>query len=248
VTTDDLLAEQIAYYRARAPWYDDWWYRRGQYAGDEEVGARWQRDLDAMLADLDDWLGACRPASVLELAAGTGELTRRIVGQVRHMTALDAAPETLARNAEKLGASAEKVRFVECDLFAWSPPEQYDAIVFGFWISHVPADRWDRFWTIVRDALTPDGHVWFCDSARPELAWEAGVLPRPDDPVVLRGDGTIDRSTDVHVRTLPDQRTFRSVKRFYDAVELQQDLERRGFAASVRTTTWAFIVGRAARA
>lgn len=27
-----MLAEQIAYYRARAGEYDDWWYRRGRYA------------------------------------------------------------------------------------------------------------------------------------------------------------------------------------------------------------------------
>jgi len=28
---DGLLAEQIAYYRARAPEYDDWWERRDRY-------------------------------------------------------------------------------------------------------------------------------------------------------------------------------------------------------------------------
>ena len=33
-TVDRVLAEQRRYYRERAPEYDDWWFRRADYALD----------------------------------------------------------------------------------------------------------------------------------------------------------------------------------------------------------------------
>jgi hypothetical protein len=32
---------------------------------------------------------------------------------------------------------AESVRFIEADLFAWQSDRHYDAVFFGFWLSHV---------------------------------------------------------------------------------------------------------------
>jgi hypothetical protein len=45
IDADALIGEQIEYYRARAPWYDDWWYREGQYATGGELENRWRVDL-----------------------------------------------------------------------------------------------------------------------------------------------------------------------------------------------------------
>jgi SAM-dependent methyltransferase len=244
IDADALISEQIEYYRARAPWYDDWWYREGQYATGGELENRWRVDVESMLADLDDWLLTVRPAHVLELAAGTGELTRRIVGRVERVTVVDAAPEMIAINEAKLAADAQRVEYVVADLFDWHPHQRFDAVVFGFWISHVPSGHWDQFWALVHDALVPGGVVWLFDSAPPELAWERGVLPRPADTVVLRGDGDVDRRTDVHERALPDGRTFRSVKRFVDPEWLAADLATRGFDPFVCTTEWAFLIAR----
>ena len=230
---DDLVAEQIAYYRARAPWYDDWWYRRGQYAGrrvDEHAA-----EVQVLLDDLDEWVRAVAPHDVLEIAAGTGELTRRIAPRVSRMTVLDAAPETLEINRSKLGPGAGRVEYVVADVFAWEPPRAFDAVVFGFWISHVPRDRWDGFWALVRAALRSGGHIWFADSAPP---------PEAQDARHVHGDGVVDQATDVHVRELPDGRVFRAVKRFHDPATLQRDLERRGFDVTIRTTGPANFVGR----
>ena len=246
-SADELLDEQIAYYRARAPWYDDWWNRRGQYERDDEVAVRWHQDIDAMVADFNEWLGNARPSRVLELASGTGEFTRRLVAAGAEVTAVDASPEMHELSAEKLRDAERHVTRVTTDLFSWRMPTTYDAVVFGFWISHVPKGHWDGFWTIVRDALVPSGRVWFCDNAPPELAWHKQVLSPPADPKVLEGDGRIDRTSDVHERALPDGRTFKLVKRFYDADELASDLATRGFDANVRTTDWAFMIGRLAR-
>ena len=38
---DHLLDEQIAYYRARAAEYDQWWLRQGRYDQGPELAARW---------------------------------------------------------------------------------------------------------------------------------------------------------------------------------------------------------------
>ena len=39
---DDTLREQIAYYRARADEYDEWFLRRGRYDHGDAENARWQ--------------------------------------------------------------------------------------------------------------------------------------------------------------------------------------------------------------
>src|SRR6185437_4587702 len=47
--------------------------------------------------------------AALEFAAGTGLWTQRLAPHCAHLTALDAAPETLAINRARLGAAAERV-------------------------------------------------------------------------------------------------------------------------------------------
>ena len=48
-----VLAEQVAYYRARAPEYDDWFYRRGVYDNGAEWNGRWRAELDELAGALD---------------------------------------------------------------------------------------------------------------------------------------------------------------------------------------------------
>lgn len=68
-TVERVLAEQQRYYRARAPEYDDWWFRRGAYALDPETEARWFADVRELEAALETFGPR---GDVLELAAGTG--------------------------------------------------------------------------------------------------------------------------------------------------------------------------------
>ncbi len=250
---DDLLAEQIAYYRARAPWYDDWWYRRGQHERERDHDGgytdRWYQDLAAMLGDFDAWIGAVRPQSVLELASGTGEFTRRVVEHGARVTAVDASPEVHEISAAKLDGDARAcVDYVTADLFSWQPAATFDAVVFGFWLTHVPRNQFNAFWELVRGALAPGGHVWFADDAPPERWWDQDVLERPANPRFIEGaHSRLDRETDVHERTLPDGRSFKLVKRFLEPSELERDLDARGFDAHVTTTNWAFLIGRLTR-
>lgn len=144
---DGLLAEQVAYYRARAPEYD-----AGALdlpGGDEIVAA----------------LKAFAPTgNVLELACGTGAWTAELLRHAQVVTAVDASPEMLDLAAQRV-ANDPRVRFVLADLFAWRPERHYDVVFFGFWISHVPVERFATFWDLVRECLTPEGRVFFADDA-----------------------------------------------------------------------------------
>jgi hypothetical protein len=55
VAADDLLDEQIAYYRARAPEYDDWWFKRGRFQRPPEVRRRWAAEVARLNAAVDDF-------------------------------------------------------------------------------------------------------------------------------------------------------------------------------------------------
>jgi SAM-dependent methyltransferase len=153
--TEELLAEQRRYYAERAPEYEDWWWRRGRYALEPEAEARWFADV----AEVGAALAERAPlGGVLELAAGTGTWTRRLVPLADSVVAVDANPETLALN----DARAEHV---VADIFEWRPARQFDFCHFSFWLSHVPTARFDEFWGLVRSAVRPGGRVFLVDSA-----------------------------------------------------------------------------------
>ena len=64
-----VVADQVAYYRARAPIYDEWWQRCGAYDKGPEMAAEWDRQLREVEEALRSF--SVR-GNVLELAGGTG--------------------------------------------------------------------------------------------------------------------------------------------------------------------------------
>src|SRR5690348_1834729 len=119
VRLDELLREQIAYYRARAGEYDEWFLRTGRYDRGTEQNRRWFAEVAEVAAALD----AFRPAGrVLELAAGPGLWTGRLTPHADHITALDASAETLAINRTRLTRSGvvpgAAVVYEQADIFA----------------------------------------------------------------------------------------------------------------------------------
>ena len=151
-----LLDAQIAYYRARAAEYDAWWFRTGRF--DRGVGEQRRvvrpesRPSKGAVADM---LATTRPSTVLELACGTGLFTRHIAPRVSAVTAVDASPEVIAINRQRVAAG--NVRYVEANLFAFEPDARYDCVFMSFWLSHVPHARFAPFWSMVRRALAPGG-------------------------------------------------------------------------------------------
>jgi len=222
-----LLAEQALYYRERAGEYDDWWFRRGRYDHGPETNARWFADA----AEVQDALERFDPAGdVLELACGTGLWTQRLAPHAASMTAIDGSPEML--DLCRARVNDPHVRYVQADLFAWEPARTYDVCFFGFWLSHVPEERFDDFWEKVRRAVKPQGRVFFIDSLRSEKASATDhKLPDHDDETMLR--------------RLADGREYQIVKRFHEPQPLQQRLVGLGWNAKVQTTREFFIYGQA---
>ena len=213
----DLVGEQKRYCAERAPEYDDWWYRRGRYALEPDALARWQADAAEVAAALEDFAPG---GSVLELAAGTGIWTRRLVGLADRVVAVDANAETLALNT----SDAELVR---ADVFEWEPPERFDLVFFSFWLSHVPEERFDEFWSLVRVALAPSGQVFLVDSGAGDTAHT----------------GT-DQADGEETRSLADGRTFRIVKRRWRPDELAERVRPLGVALELRdSANGHFLVG-----
>ena len=221
----DIQNEQVAYYRARANEYDEWFKRDGRYDRGPEANARWADET----GQVSDALAAFGPTGdVLELAAGTGWWTERLARTATSLTAIDASPETLAINRAKMGDAA--LRYEVADLFAWQPDRQYDVVFFSFWLSHVPPECFDAFWQTVRACLKPDGRVFFLDSRYEETSTAADHT--------LEGEEAT--ST---LRRLNDGREFRVVKVFYRAMEMARRLAALGWDVDVQTTPHYFLYG-----
>ncbi len=237
---DALLDEQKAYYRARAPEYDDWWNRANGFDLGPVFAASWQRNTDQLIEALERFDPR---GDVLELAAGTGTFTEVILRHADRVTVVDASPEVLAINAARNGTGWDRVEQITTDLFAWEPPRRWSSIVFGFWISHVPEARWPLFWSVVERALAPGGRVWFCDNAEDGHAALHGP-PEAKGPI---GDAAHPGLGELKPRVLSDGRAFTIVKRYWTPTGLEADLASLGWDARCATTDWAFLHGTATR-
>src|SRR5690606_32352900 len=100
--SDDILRQQIDYYRARAGEYDEWFYRLGRYDHGETLNRLWFDEVEEVMQALRA-LGTVERA--LELAAGTGIWTAQLAQMANHVTAIDASEEVLEINAHKLCAA-----------------------------------------------------------------------------------------------------------------------------------------------
>lgn len=220
-----ILEQQIEYYRARAAEYDQWYLRQGRYDHGPDLNERWF----AQDREILDRLNAFGPnGAILELACGTGIWTARLLPHARELVAVDASPEVIAINRARLRSS--RITYVEADVFSWAPEMQFDTAFFGFWLSHVPPDRFEAFWSLVQQALKPEGRFFFVDSRHePTSTATDHQLPDPKATTLSR--------------RLNDGREFQIYKIFYDAEGLQRRLARLGWNAEVHQTASYFLYG-----
>ena len=226
-----ILLDQVAYYRARAAEYDEWWFRQRRFDRGTELNAAWFADVEIVEAALHAFLAAVRPQRVLELACGTGLFTRHLAPRVAWITAVDASPEAIACNRARV--NRENVDYVVADLFDWEPEQRYDLAFMSFWLSHVPWGRFDAFWSTVRRALEPGGTAYVIDSAL-------------DPTSTARDHPTPDADAGIVSRKLNDGRQFRIVKLFHEPSALNRRLAALGFDATIERTPRYFIHGAAA--
>lgn len=227
--SEELLRQQIEYYRARAGEYDEWFLRRGRYDRGIIANGHWFAEVDQVRAALDRFRLSGR---VLELACGTGLWTEWLLPHASSLVAVDAAPEALVLNRTRLKADA-RVEYILADLFKWQPdpPEKFDVVFFAFWLSHVPRERFNAFWQLVSRCLRPGGRVFFIDGRRePTSTAHDHVLPEREDQPTL-------------TRKLNDGRCFEIYKAFYEPAELTYQLGGLGWDIQVQATAHYFLWG-----
>lgn len=227
-STSTLLHQQIEYYQARSGEYDQWFLRQGRYDHGPELNGQWFDEVD----QLRQVLNASQPAGhILELACGTGIWTEQLLPHATSLTAVDASPGMLDGNRKRLGA--DKVTYIQADLFEWKSERTFDLVFMGFWLSHVPEARFESFWSGLQACLNPGGRVLFFDSQRSETS-------RARDHV-CPNDGEISH------RRLNDGREFDVVKVFYQPSQLVVRLAALGWESKVGATPNYFIFGNASR-
>ena len=210
-----LLDAQREFYDLRAPDFGD------ESRPDRKRDGRMSIELIQELVDRFALTG-----DVLELACGTGGWTRELVRHARAVTALDGSPRMLERNRHEVADA--RVTYVTADIFEWQPDRQYDAVFFGFWLSHVPPAAFDEFWAIVRSCLRPGGRVAFVDED------ESGAVN--DDVRVVSG-------VPLATRRLHDGRRFDVVKLFWEPAALEDRLRALGWNIAVRREGETFLYG-----
>ncbi|MGZ4231706.1 MAG: class I SAM-dependent methyltransferase [Solirubrobacteraceae bacterium] len=199
-----VLAEQQAFYRSVAAEYD-------KHTLDVAGGGE-------LLAALDDlW----PTGDVLELACGPGTWTAQLLHHADTVIAVDGSPEMLDIASARI--TDPRVRFVEADLFSWRPDRRYDAVFFGFWISHVPLERFEAFWSLVRDSVEPDGQVLFIDDAHRT----AEELVHGEESALVR-------------RRLINGSQFTVVKVPHEPMDLQRRIANLGWDVTVTGTSGPF--------
>jgi demethylmenaquinone methyltransferase/2-methoxy-6-polyprenyl-1,4-benzoquinol methylase len=223
--SSQTLETMQAYYKERAHEYDEWFYRQGRYNRSTETNARWFAETDEVFAAFDAFQ---LTGDVLELACGTGIWTERLLRTASTITAVDAASEMLEINYARV--ASKQVSYVQADLFSWHPGRVYDAVLFSFWISHVPLERLDGFLHSVANMLRPGGKIFFVDTRREASSTAQNQqLPKQDNQIMMR--------------KLNDGRTFEIVKNFYDPVDLAMHCKDAGIDISIYETATYFLYG-----
>lgn len=150
------------YYERRAAEYDDWWEGTGRFAARHRPG--WDAERDALL----EVLRGFPPARTLDVACGTGYLSRVLPG---HLTLLDQAPAMVARAAARR-PDADAVRGEAIPLpFA---DGAFARVFTGHFYGHLQRDEARAF---LDEARRVTRELIVVDSAgTPPEAWDERVL------------------------------------------------------------------------
>jgi ubiquinone/menaquinone biosynthesis C-methylase UbiE len=140
-----------AYYDQRAEEYDEWYTGEGLFERRERPG--W----DDEVADIVELAGSLPPARTLDLACGTGFLTRHLRGFV---VGMDQSPSMVAiaqsRLPQGLAIVGDALQPVVAD-------HAFDRVFTGHFYGHLPPDERQLF---VAEARRVAGELVVVDSAR----------------------------------------------------------------------------------
>jgi demethylmenaquinone methyltransferase/2-methoxy-6-polyprenyl-1,4-benzoquinol methylase len=161
--TDEPTAE---YYDRRAPTYDEWYTNDGAFAARSRPGwAEAVAQLEAFVADLP-------PARTLDIACGTGFLTRHLKGYV---VGLDQSPTMAAIAQSRL---PDGLVMVGDALEIKVSDGAFDRVFTGHFYGHLSPEEQSAF---RHEARRVAGELIVVDAARrPEIVaegWQERILP-----------------------------------------------------------------------
>jgi ubiquinone/menaquinone biosynthesis C-methylase UbiE len=138
------------YYDRRASEYDDWFLGTGRFADRDRPG--WEQELDGLRAALEQ----LPPARTLDVACGTGFLTRHLPGEV---VGLDQSDSML----EEAGRQAPNAEFVQGDALDLPFADgAFDRVFTSHFYGHLEDDDRETF---LREARRVARELVVADSA-----------------------------------------------------------------------------------
>lgn len=154
-----------AYYDSRAREYEDFWRRRGLYADRDTPG--WHDEV-AALARL---LSALTPARTLDVACGTGFLTRHLPGDIVGLDQSEAMLNVTSRQtpvATLVRADALSLPFEN---------GSFERLFASFFYCHLEERERERFlqdaWRVASELIVVASPL---RAGRPPVGWEERVL------------------------------------------------------------------------
>jgi ubiquinone/menaquinone biosynthesis C-methylase UbiE len=122
-----------AYYERRAPEYDEWYRGVGRFAGRDRPG--WDAELTALRTALE----TLQPARTLDVACGTGFLTRHLPGEV-------VGVDQSAAMLEEARRQSPQATFVQGDALALPFADGlFERVFTGHFYGHLDHEDRERF-------------------------------------------------------------------------------------------------------
>ncbi|EGC39290.1 hypothetical protein DICPUDRAFT_27255, partial [Dictyostelium purpureum] len=168
------LKEQQQYYNERADEYDEWWNFSGRFDQGDSIRNEALLNREGFFnyfTQITDskYYEDNQKIKVLELAPGTGNFTKFFLNEKFDLHCEEGSIEMINVLKKKFADLIEKNSFSisQTDLFSeeFNPaPNSYDIVFMGFFVSHVPPSLFESFFGKCRDALKPNGRIFFLDS------------------------------------------------------------------------------------
>jgi ubiquinone/menaquinone biosynthesis C-methylase UbiE len=151
------------YYDKRAPEYDDWYLGRGLFEARDRAG--WESELEQLFSVI----GSLEPGRTLDVACGTGFLTRHLRGDV---VGLDQSTRML----DEAHRQAPNATFVQGDGLALPfVDHSFDRVFTGHFYGHLEPPERERFLSEAR-RVAPELVV--VDASREHTGIDAHMSPR----------------------------------------------------------------------
>lgn len=190
---DEKMGE---YYNARAPEYEQIYYR--------EIPAR-RKEIDDEAARLEK---LSTDKTVIDLACGTGYWTEVLARRAKSVLAVDASQQMIDQAGEKKFIAP--VQLAQGDMFSAGEDQAYDLVSSGFWFSHQPKEDWQKFFDLLKRLVKPDGRIWLIENNPPaEGANQESIR-------------TDEHGNNFKLRKLDDGREFVILKNYFEKSELQE--------------------------